>query len=91
MTIPDFLMAISNTSGGALPCQFPAMSPDFKAVAIIPSISLITHETEKCHVNRGHAKLESFKVKAEVLTKTMEDLTKKEAKNIQSNHVQNRK
>jgi hypothetical protein len=53
------------------------MSPDLKAVGIIPSLSLITHETEECHINRGHAKLESFKVKAEVLTKTMEDLTKK--------------
>jgi hypothetical protein len=55
------------------------MSPDLKAVGIIPSLSLITHETEECHINRGHAKLESFKVKAEVLTKTMEDLTKKRA------------
>jgi len=77
MTIPDFPVAISNTLRGALPCQFPAMSPDLKAVGIIPSLSLITHETEECHINRGHAKLESFKVKAEVLTKTMEDLTKK--------------
>jgi hypothetical protein len=83
MTIPDFPVAISNTLRGALPCQFPAMSPDLKAVGIIPSLSLITHETEECHINRGHAKLESFKVKAEVLTKTMEDLTKKKKKKEQ--------
>jgi hypothetical protein len=62
------------------------MSPDLKAVGIIPSLSLITHETEECHINRGHAKLESFKVKAEVLTKTMEDLTKKKKKEQQAIH-----
>jgi hypothetical protein len=77
MTIPDLPVAISDTSRGTLPYKFPAISSDLKAIAIIPSLSLITHETEECHINRGHAKLESFKVKAEVLTKTMEDLTKK--------------
>jgi len=71
MAVPDLLVAISNTSWGTLPYEFPPICPDLKAITIVPSLILVTHETEECHVNRGHAKLESFKVKAEVLTKTM--------------------
>lgn len=76
MAVPDLLVAISNTSWGTLPYEFPPICPDLKAITIVPSLILVTHETEECHVNRGHAKLESFKVKAEVLTKTMKYLMK---------------
>lgn len=71
MTIPDLPVAITNASWGPLPYEFPAIRSNLQAVAVIPGLGLITHETEKRHVNRGHAKLEGLEMEAEVLTKTM--------------------
>lgn len=69
-------MAIADASWGPLPYKFPAVRSNLQAVAVIPSLSLVAHETEKRHVNRGHAKLERLEMEAEVLTKTMKYLTK---------------
>ena len=76
MAISDFPVAIANTSWCTLPNEFPAICPNFKAVAVVTSLVLITHKSKECHVNRSHAKLESFEVKAEVLAKTIKYLCK---------------
>lgn len=79
MAIPDLTVAIPDTPWSTLPNEFPAIRPNFQAIAIVPSLILVPHETKECHVNRGHPKLESFKMKAEVLAKTVKYLpTKKE-------------
>lgn len=83
MAVPDLAVAISDTSWCTLPNEFPAICPDLEAITVVPSFILVTHETEECHVNRCHAKLEGFKVKAKVLTKTMKDLTEKGNQNLQ--------
>jgi hypothetical protein len=80
MAVPDLSVTISDTSWGTLPYEFPTICANLKAITIVPSLILIAHETEECHVNRGHAELEGFKMKAEVLTKTMKDLKKKKQK-----------
>ncbi len=87
MAVPYLLVAISDTSCGALPYEFPPICPNLKAITIVPSLILVTHETEECHVNRGHAKLEGFKVKAEILTKTMKDLTKRAPKPVRFRYL----
>lgn len=74
MAVPDFPVTITDAAWGAFKYKFSAICSNLKAIAIVPSLCFITHETEKCHVDRGHAKLESFKVKAKILTKAMEDL-----------------
>ncbi|KAJ4954601.1 hypothetical protein NE237_011384 [Protea cynaroides] len=77
MAVPDLPVAISDAPEGTFPYEFTAISPNFQAVAIVPSLCLITHKMEECHVYRSHAKLEGFEVQAEVLTKTIEDIQKK--------------
>lgn len=85
MAIPDFTVAIPNTSRCTLPNQFPAIGPNFQAIAVVPSIIFIAHKTKKCHVNRGHAKLKSFEMKAEILTKTVKYLPQKNKVRKQKN------
>nr|GMD49644.1 hypothetical protein B296_00031614 [Ipomoea batatas] len=75
VTVPDLAMAIPNTSWSALPYQLSTICSYLQTVGVITCFVFITHKPEKSHVNRGHAKLECLKVKAEILTKTMEDLT----------------
>jgi hypothetical protein len=74
MAVPNLPVAISYTPWHAFPNKFPTISPNLQAVAVIPSFCLITHESEECHINRSHPKLESFKMKAEILAKTVENL-----------------
>ena len=76
MAVPDLPVAISDASWGTLPYELPAICTNLQTVAVITGITFIAHKTEECHVHRSHAKLECFEVKAKVLAKTMENLTK---------------
>lgn len=74
MAISNFLMAVSYASGVSLPYLFTSIPSYLQTIAVGSSFSFVAHEPEKCHVNRSHTKLEGFKMKTEVLTKTVEDL-----------------
>jgi hypothetical protein len=76
MAVSNFPVAVPYASWVALPSQFSTISSNFQAIGVVSSIVFITHETEECHINRSHAKLEGFKMETEVLTKTVEDLTR---------------
>lgn len=80
VAVPNLTMAIPDTSWSALPNHLPSICPNFKAIPIISSLILVSHETKECHVNRSHPKLESFKMKAEVLPKAMEYLPENQKK-----------
>lgn len=85
MAIPNFTVAISNTSWCTFPNQFPAIGPNFQAIAVVPGIIFVAHKPKECHVNRGHAKLKSFEMKAEILAKTMKYLPNKSKVGKQKN------
>ena len=55
---------------------FPTIGSHLAAIAETLGLNLITHESKECHVDRWRAKLEGFKVEAEVMTKAVEDLVK---------------
>lgn len=74
MAVPDLAVAISNATGSTFPYEFPAICAHLQTVAVVAGFILVAHETQKCHVDRGHAKLECFEVKAEIFTETMEYL-----------------
>lgn len=82
MAVPHLPVAVPDTSGGALPYHFPAICADLKAVAIVPCLIFITHETEKGHIDWCHPKLEGLKVQAEVLPETVEDLLTRQQFNV---------
>lgn len=75
MTIPNFPVTVPYAPWSSFPSQFPTICPYFQAVAKVTGLNLIAHETEKSNVNWGHAKLEGFKMQAEVMAKTEKDLT----------------
>lgn len=83
MAVSDLLVAISNASRVAFPDKLSVMASNLKAVTVVLSFCLVPHETQKRHVNRSHAKLKGFKMETEILTKTVEDLTRKE---VTGNH-----
>lgn len=74
MAVPNLPVAVTDAAGSALPYHLPAICPDLKAIAVVPSIIFISHKTEKSHVYRCHSKLEGLKVQAKVLPKTMKNL-----------------
>ena len=76
MAVSHLPVTISNTPRCALPNEFSAISPHLEAITVISGIRLVAHESYKCHVNRRHPELKSFKMETEVLTKTIEDLIK---------------
>lgn len=61
-------MAVANASWYSLPTQFSSICPH----ATIFCFIIITHKAQKGHIHRGHSKLECFKVKTKLLTKTVE-------------------
>ena len=74
MAVSDFAVAVSDAPRGAFPYELPTIGPNLKAVGIIPSVILISHEPQKCHVHRSHSQLEGLKMQTKVLPKTVEDL-----------------
>lgn len=80
MAISDFPMVITNAPWSAFPHQLPAICPNLQAVAEVLRFNFITHETKESHVNWGYANQKRFKVQAEVVTKTVENLRKKMTK-----------
>jgi hypothetical protein len=76
MAVSNFPVAIPYASWVALPNQFPTISSNLQAIGVVSSVAFIAHESEECHINRSHAELEGFKMETEVLTKTVEDLTR---------------
>lgn len=74
MAVPYLLMALTYASRGSFPYEFPSMCSDFKSVAKGSCFDRIAHETEKCNVNWCNAKLEGFKMQAEVMAVTVEYL-----------------
>lgn len=91
MAVSDLLVAIPNASRVALPDKFSVISSNLEAVTVVLSFCFIPHETQKRHVNRSHPKLECFKMETEILTKTMEDLTRKEASDNYFGIMKNKK
>ena len=77
MTVPNFPVAVSNASWGTFPGEFTTVTSNFETVAVVPSFHLVPHESKECHIYRSHAKLKGFKMEAEILTKTVENLRKK--------------
>lgn len=75
MVIPYLSVAISDASWGSFPDKFSPVSSNFEAVRVISSLVFVAHKTEECHVHRSCTKLEGFKVEAEVLAKTMKNLS----------------
>lgn len=84
MAVSDLLVAIPNAPRVAFPDKLSAISPNLEAVAVVTSFCLVSHETEKGHVDRSHPDLEGFKMETEILTKTMEDLPKTKAAEIKT-------
>lgn len=77
VAIPNRSVTVPYASWGTLPSKFAAIPTNFQTVGVVSSIGLVTHISQKSHIYRSHAKLKSFKVETEVLSKTMEDLKKK--------------
>lgn len=82
VAVPHLPVTIPYASRGSLPYEFPAISPNFQAITVVSGLCLITHESEKCHVNRSHPELKSFKMEAEVVTEAIEDLKQDQIANI---------
>lgn len=78
MAVSNFLVVVPNASRVALPNQLPAISTNLEAVTEVSSVGFVPHESQKCHVNRCHTQLKGFKMKTEILAKTVEDLSKGE-------------
>lgn len=76
MAVSNLLVAIPYASWVSFPYDLSAISSNLKAVCVVPSFCFIPHETEECHINRSHTKLEGFKMETEVLTKAVENLTR---------------
>ncbi|GER25179.1 coiled-coil domain-containing protein 92 [Striga asiatica] len=76
VTVPDLAVGVANASWGPFPCELPPVASDFEAVAVVSSLRLVSHKTEKGHVNGCHSQLKGLKVEAEILSETMEYLIK---------------
>ena len=76
VAVSNFLVVVPNASRVALPYQLPPISTHLKAVTVVSSIRFVPHESEKRHVNRCHTQLKGFKMKTEILPKTVEHLRK---------------
>lgn len=76
VAVSDFFVVVPNASRVSLPYQLPAISTDLEAVTVVSGICFVPHESEKCHVNWCHTQLKGFKMKTEILAKTVEDLAK---------------
>jgi hypothetical protein len=74
MAVSNLPMAIPDAAGSSLPYHLPTISPNLKAIAVVPCLIFIAHETKESHVYWCHSKLEGLKMQAEVLPKTMENL-----------------
>ena len=74
MAVSNLPVRVSYAPGSPLPRQLPPISPNLQAVAVIPGLCLVSHEPKKCHVHWSHPELESFEMKAKVVTKTIEHL-----------------
>lgn len=79
MAVSNFYVTIPDAPGGAFPYKFPTISTNFQAVTIVSSLYLISHESEESHVNRSCAQLKCFEMKTKILTKTIENLKRKES------------
>ena len=55
MAVPDLAVAVSDAPRGAFPYEFPTIGPNLEAVGVIPSVILIPHKPQKCHVHRSHS------------------------------------
>ena len=82
VAVPNLPVAISDAPWSTLPYELPSIRPNLKTVTVVLCLSFIAHETEECHVNWSHAVLECFKVEAEILAETMENLIKKKKEMI---------
>ena len=78
MAVSDLLVAIPDAPRVSLPDKLSVISSNLEAVTVVLCFCLIPHETQKRHVNRSHPKLEGFEMETKILTKTVEDLTRKE-------------
>lgn len=74
MTVPGLSVAIPNATRRTLSYELPVICSNLQTIIIVASLDLISPKTDKCHINRSHAKLECFKVKVEILSETMENL-----------------
>lgn len=72
VAVSHFPVAVSDASRRSLPYQLPTVSADLEAVAIVPSLVLVSHEPQERHIHRSHSQLERLEVEAEILPETME-------------------
>ncbi|KAH0468068.1 hypothetical protein IEQ34_003101 [Dendrobium chrysotoxum] len=82
-------MAVADAARSSLPYHLSAICAYLKTITILPCIILITHISKKCHIYRSLMKQEGLKVKAEILTKTIENLERAVvAKRVSDNHYE---
>jgi hypothetical protein len=75
-TIPNLAVAVSDAAGDSLPDHLAAIAANLKAVAVVLCLRIISHEPQKCYVNRSIAQLECLKMETKILPKATKNLHK---------------
>jgi hypothetical protein len=75
-TVPHLAVAVSDAARDSLPDHLAPIAAHLKAVAIVFCISIISHEPQKCYVNRSIAKLKSLKMETKILPAATKNLYK---------------
>ena len=73
-TVTNLPVAVPYASRDALPNHLPPTPSNFKTVAVVPCLVIITHEPQEGYVDGSYPELECFKMQTEILPETTENL-----------------